>query len=61
VVELVVVGHNHTLHTYAIDILHIRDDLHENGNTTLMHVIKEQNMCANFMVKEGSHSKCSSH
>jgi len=30
----------------------IRDVLHENGNTTLVHVLREQNMCADFMAKE---------
>ncbi|KEH22036.1 FBD protein [Medicago truncatula] len=37
------------------------DALHGNGNTTLVHVLREQNMCANFIVKEGSHAKCSAH
>jgi len=52
-VDLIIDGHDHTLHTYATDILHIRDVLHENGNTTLVHVLREQNMCADFMAKEG--------
>jgi len=47
------------LYTYATDIHHIRDDLHGNGNTTLMHALREQNMCADFMAKEGSHARCS--
>jgi len=51
-VELIIVGRDHTLHTYVIDILHIRDALHENGNTTLMYVLREQNMCAYFMANE---------
>jgi len=55
-VDLIIVGSDHTLHTYAIDILHIRDDLHGNANTTLMHVLREQIMCADFMAKEGSHA-----
>jgi len=49
------------LHTYATDILRIRDDLNENGNTIVVHVLREQNMCADFMVKEGPHAKCSAH
>jgi len=49
------------LHTYATDILQIRDVLHENGNTTLVHVLREQNMCADFMTEEGSHARCSAH
>ncbi|XP_039688729.1 uncharacterized protein [Medicago truncatula] len=44
-VDLIIDGRDHTLHTYATDILHIRDVLHGNGNTTLMHVLREQNMC----------------
>jgi len=51
-VDLIIVGRDHTLHTYATGILHIRDALHGNGNTTLMHVFREQNMCADFMAKE---------
>jgi len=51
-VALIIAGRDHTLYTYAPDILHIRDDLHGNGNTTLVHVLREQNMCANFIVKE---------
>jgi len=47
------------LHNYATDILHIKDALHGNGNTTLMHVLKEQNMYADFMANEGSHARCS--
>ena len=58
-IDLIIAGCDHTLHTYATDILHIRDVLHENGNTTLAHVLREQNMCADFMAKEGSHARCS--
>ena len=61
IVDLITAGCDHTLHTYATDILRIRDGLRENGNTTVAHVLREQNMCANFMVKEGSHAKCSAH
>lgn len=57
--EMFVVGRDHTLHTYVTDILHIRDILHGNDNTTLVHVLREQNMCTNFMAKEESHSRCS--
>ena len=39
VVDLIIDGHDHTLHTYATDILHIRDVLHENENATLVHVL----------------------
>jgi hypothetical protein len=60
-VELIIVGWNHILHIYATDILRIRDVLHENGNTTVVHVFREQNMCADFMANEGSHAKCSAH
>jgi len=60
-IELFVVGRDHTLDTYVTDILHIRDILHENDNTTLVHVLREQNMCANFMTKKKSHSRCSTH
>jgi len=58
-VELFVVGRDHTLYTYATNILHIRDILHGNDNTTMVHVLREQNLCANFMAKEGSYSRCS--
>jgi len=40
-VDLITAGHGHTLHTYATDILHIRDDLYVNENTTLVHVLRE--------------------
>jgi len=40
-VELVIVGRDHTLHTYAIEILHIRYVLHGNGNSTLAYVLRE--------------------
>jgi len=60
-VDLIIDGRDHTLHTYASDILHIIDALHGNGNTTLVHVLREQNMRAGFMVKEGSHARCSAH
>ena len=55
-VDLIIAGRDHTLHTYATDILHIRYSLHENGNTTLVHVLREQNMCVDFTAKEGSHA-----
>ena len=58
-VDLIIDGRDHTLHTYATDILRIRDALHGNGNTTLVHVIREQNMCADFMAKERSHARYS--
>jgi len=41
------------------DIIHIRDVLHGNRNTTLMHVFREQNMCADFIAKEESYARCS--
>jgi len=40
-IDLIIAGRDHTLHTYAIDILHIRDALHANGNITLEHILKE--------------------
>jgi hypothetical protein len=46
-VDLIIAGRD-----YATHILHIRNVLHGNGNTTLVHVFREQNMCANFMAKE---------
>ena len=58
-IDLIIDGRDHTLHTYAIVILHIRDALHGNGNITLVHVLREQNMCADFMAKEGSRPRCS--
>jgi len=61
VVDLIIAGRDRTLHTYSTDILHIKDGLHGNGNTTLVHVLREQNMCANFMAKESSHARCSAH
>jgi len=60
-VDLIIVGCDHTLHTYATVIFHIRDALHENGIRTLVHVLREQNTCADFMTKEGSHARCSGH
>lgn len=44
-VKLFVARRDHILDIYAIDILHIRDILHRNDNTILMHILKEQNMC----------------
>jgi len=58
-VDLIIVDRDHTLHAYATDILHIRDDLHGNENTTLMHVLMEQNMCADFMANKRLHARCS--
>ena len=58
-VDLIIDGSDHTLHTYATDILHIRDALHGNGNTTLEHVFREQNIGVDFMAKEASHARCS--
>jgi len=49
------------LHTYATDIIYIRDILHGNGNITLVHVIREQNMCGDFMAKKRLHARCSAH
>jgi hypothetical protein len=60
-VDLIIAGHDHTLHSYATNILHIKDVLHENGNTTLVHVLREPNICADSMAKEGSHARCSAH
>jgi len=58
---MIIVGRDHTLHTYTTDIFHIIDVLHGNGNTTLVHVLREQNMWADFMAKKGSHARCSAH
>jgi len=58
-VDLIIADRDQTLHTYASDIQHIRDVLH--GNTPLVHVLMEQNMCADFMAKEESHARCSVH
>jgi len=60
-VNLIIDGRDHTLHTYATHILHIRDLLHGNRNTALVHVFREQNTCADFMAKEGSHAMYSTH
>nr|ABN09037.1 Polynucleotidyl transferase, Ribonuclease H fold [Medicago truncatula] len=60
-VDLIIVDFDHTLHTYATSILHIRDVLHGNGNRTLVHILGEQNTCADFMAKEGSHARCFGH
>jgi len=61
IVDLIIDGRDHTLHSYATDILHIRDALHGNRNTILVHILREQNMCADFMAKEGSQARCSVH
>jgi len=60
-VDLIIVGRDHSLHAYVTDILHIIDVLHGNGNATSVHVLREQDMCVDFMVKEGSHAKCFAH
>ena len=60
-VNLITAGRDQTLHAYAIDILHIKDALHENVYTTLVHVLRKQSMCADFMVKKGSHARCSAY
>jgi len=60
-VDLIIAGRDHILHTYATDILHIRDTLHENENPTSVHVPREHNMCVDFMAKEGSHARFSAH
>ena len=56
VVDLIIDCRDHTLHTYATNILYIRNALYENGNTTFVHVLKKQNMCADFIAKEESHA-----
>jgi len=60
-IDLIIDGRDHNLHNYASDILHMRDALHVNENTTLVQVRMEQNMCADFLVKEISHARCSVH
>ena len=50
-VDLIIDSRDHHLHTYATYILHIRDALLGDGNTTLVHVLREQNICADFMAK----------
>jgi len=39
-VKLIIDGRDHTLHTYVIGILHIRDAFQGNGNTILVHVLR---------------------
>jgi hypothetical protein len=48
----------YTLHVYALDIFYIIDVPHETDRTTLVHVLTEENICADFMENERPHSKC---
>jgi len=56
-VELIIDGCDHTLHTCSTDIVHMRDAFQGNDDATLVHILREQNMCADFMVKEGSDAR----
>jgi len=47
---------SHNLHVHASTILQISETLRQEENYTLVHILREQNMCADFMAKEGSHS-----
>ena len=51
---------NASLHVYAFVLLKISDALHH-GTVNLVHILREQNICADFMVKEASYSACSTH
>jgi len=51
---------NASLHVYAYVVLEISDALHH-GIVNLVHILREHNICADFMAKEASYSACSAH
>jgi len=49
---------NASLHEYASVLLEILDALHHE-TVNLVHILREHNICADFMAKEASYSACS--
>jgi hypothetical protein len=52
-VELFNAGRDNALHVHATDILHIKDVLHETSGIAQVHALWKQNICADFITKEG--------
>jgi hypothetical protein len=48
VVELFNAGWDNTLHVYASDIFYVIDVPHETDSTSLIHIFRKQNICADF-------------
>ena len=55
-VKIFISSSSHNLHVHASTILQISEALQQEENYTLVHILCEQNVCADFMTKEGSHS-----
>jgi len=56
VVKIFIGSSSHNLHVHASTILQIFEALQQEDNYILVHILLEQNMCADFMAKEGTHS-----
>jgi hypothetical protein len=59
-IDLILNVTNASLHVYASVLLEISDALHH-GTINLVHIPREQNICADFMAKKGAHSASSAH
>lgn len=57
-VNLFPVANTHVLHAHASIIIQISKAMQRAGSITLTHVWRDQNRCADFLAKEGSHSMC---
>lgn len=47
---------NHPFHCYASLRLDIRESMGDFEDITLVHILREQNKCVDFLVKDGAHS-----
>jgi len=57
-IDLILNVTNVSLHVYVYVLLEIPDVLHH-GTINLVHIPREQNICADFMAKKGAHSASS--
>ncbi|KEH36868.1 hypothetical protein MTR_2g023410 [Medicago truncatula] len=55
IVDLITAGCDHTLHTYVTDVLHIRDALHENGNTQQWFMFLGNKICMQILWLRKNH------
>jgi len=55
VVDLIYIIINASLHVYVHVLLEISEALHH-GTINLVHIVREQNICVDFMAKESVHS-----
>jgi len=59
-IDLILNVTNASLHVYAFVLLEISDALHH-GTINLVHITREQNICADFMAKKDAHSASSAY